>query len=132
MHTLRRQEGASRTTAAGALASQSRGNSARKQGAVRRTDRMDASTAQPAFPVIKAPFYLTLARRGQYLRVKAANDGTGMLDVLTAEASYSMTPLEKDKADRQLASERDCLKDTQPGRAFLCAVELALTGKEGA
>lgn len=129
-NTTRRQAGASNRTATGALANQGRGNSARKREAVRRrTDDMDASTAL-AFPLIKAPFYLTLARRGHYLKVKAANDGTGLLEVITAEASYLMTPAEKDKADRALARERDRLKDTRPGRAFLCAVQLAITGKE--
>lgn len=101
------------------------------KGALAAADAMMAQirNPQPAFPIIKAPFYLTLARRGQYLKVKAANDGTGMLEVLTAEASYCMTVKEKDKADRALQRDRDRLKNTQPGRAFLSAMQLALTGK---
>lgn len=130
MQNTRREDGASRTTAVGALAYQSEDNSARKRGAVRRrSNNTDASSAL-AFPIIKAPFYLTLARRGQYLRVGAANDGTGLLEVVTAEASYYMKPAEKDKADRVLAGDRDRLRNTDPGRAFLCAVQLAITGKE--
>ena len=129
MQHTRRQAGASNRTATGALANQGGGNSARKREAVRRrTDDMDAS-ATLAFPLIKAPFYLTLARRGQYLKV-VASDTSALLEVITAEASYLMTPAEKDKADRALARERDRLKDTRPGRAFLCAMQLALTGKE--
>lgn len=91
---------------------------------------MSKTANNPAFPVIKAPFYLTLARRGQYLKVISAQDGTDMLEVLTAEKSYCMTVAEKAKADRALARDRDMLKSTKPGRAFLNAVQLAITGKE--
>lgn len=85
-------------------------------------------TATSGLAIIKAPFYLTLARRGQYLAVRAA--GAGWLEVVTAESSYRMTVTEKDKADRELQREADKLQATRSGREFLRAVRLAVTGEE--
>lgn len=82
-----------------------------------------------AFPVITAAFYCTLARRGLYLKVKASGEA-GWLDVITAGQSYRITVANKERADDVLRQQAGELRDTQPGRAFLLAMQLAVTGKE--
>lgn len=80
------------------------------------------------FPVITAAFYCALARRGRYLKVTAATEA-GWLDVITAEQSYRITVANKEHADDVLRQEAGELRETQPGRAFLLAMQLALTGR---